>query len=84
MRVLMRNTVFKTAALAGLFLCMLALAGAFSGITTSVHATHADEVQTEADLKPFVEAAIDEYYINTIIKQHCDFSQITSLLSCDP
>ena len=73
----MRNTVFKTAALAGLFLCMLMLAGAFSGITASVHASTASEVQTEEDLKQFVKAAIDEYYINTIIKQHCDFSQIT-------
>ena len=50
MRILMRNTVFKTAALAGLFLCMLMLAGAFSGITVSVHAITADEVETEADL----------------------------------
>ena len=81
MRILMRNTVFKTAALAGLFSCMLMLAGAFSGITTSVHATHADEVDTEADLEQFVKAAIDEYYINTIIKS-CDFSQ-RSFWSCD-
>ena len=69
----MRNTVFKTAALAGLFSCLLMLAGAFSGITASVHATHADEVETEAQLRDFVEAAIDEYYINTIIRE-CDFS----------
>ena len=69
----MRNTVFKTATLAGLFSCMLMLAGAFSGITASAHATTAGEVQTEADLEQFVKAAIDEYYINHIIKE-CDFS----------
>ena len=74
MRILMRNAVFKTAALAGLFSCMLAFAGAFSGVTTSVHAKTAAEVQTEADLEAFVKAAIDEYYINTIIKT-CDFSE---------
>ncbi len=73
MRVLMRNTVSKTAALASLFLCILVFGGAFSGITTSVHAVHADEVDTEEELKQFVEEAIDEYYINTIIKT-CDFS----------
>ena len=81
----MRNTVFKTAALSGLFLCMLALAGAFSGITTSVHATHADEVQTEADLKSFVEAAVDEYYIEFLLITQCDlttldFGQVGSLI----
>ena len=79
MRILMRNTVFKTAALAGLFLCMLALAGAFSGITTSVHAIHADDVDTEEELKQFVQEAIDEYYINTIIRDHCDFTKVTRL-----
>ena len=73
MRILMRDTVFKTAALAGLFSCMLMLAGAFSGITTSVHAIHADEVETREQLKLFVQEAIDEYYIKTIIKT-CDFS----------
>ena len=78
MRLLMRNTVFKTAALAGLFSCMLMLAGAFSGITTSVHAIHADEVDTQAELEQFVKEAIDEYYINTII-QSCDFTQISKL-----
>ena len=72
----MRNTVFKTAALAGLFSCVLMLVGAFSGLTASVHATTASEVQTEADLEAFVGAAIDEYYINTIIK-NCNFSLIT-------
>lgn len=78
MRILMRNTVFKTATLAGLFLCMLALAGAFSGITTSAHATHADGVQAQEDLQPFVEAAIDAYYIDFIMKQgHCDFTGLT-------
>jgi hypothetical protein len=78
MRILMRNTVFKTATLAGLFLCMLALAGAFSGITTSAHATTtAAEVGTdETKLQEFVKAAIDEYYIDTIIK-NCDFTKIT-------
>lgn len=79
MRILMRNTVFKTGALAGLFSCLLAFAGAFSGITPSVHAMHgfihAEEVGTDtANLQEFVEAAVDEYYINTIIRQHCDFS----------
>ncbi len=69
----MQNTVSKTVALAGLFLCMLVFGGAFSGITTPVHAVHADEVDTEEELKQFVEEAIDEYYINTIIKT-CDFS----------
>lgn len=73
MKILMRNTVFRTAALAGLFLCLLMLAGAFSGITASVHAVHADEVDTQDELVQFVQEAIDEYYINTIIKT-CDFS----------
>ncbi len=73
MRILMRNTVFKTAALAGLFSCMLAFAVAFSGITASVHAITASEVQTEADLEQFVKDAIDAYYIDTIIRE-CDFS----------
>ena len=79
MRILMRNTVFKTGALAGLFLCLLALGGVFPGITTSVHAMHgfihADEVGTdEAKLKKFVEDAVDAYYIDFIIKDQCDFS----------
>lgn len=78
MRILMRNTVFKTAALAGLFLCLLAFAGVFSGITTSAHAMHgyihANEVGTdETKLKEFVQAAVDAYYIDEIIRQ-CDFS----------
>ena len=76
MRILMRNTVFKTAALAGLFSCMLALVGAFSGITTSVHAVHADDVDTEAELKEFVEEAVDEYYIEFLIKERCDFRKL--------
>ena len=79
MRILVRNTVFKTAVLAGLFLCMLMLAGAFSGITTSVHAITANEVGTEEELKQFVEEAVDEYYVNTLIREHCDFSQIAKL-----
>ncbi len=72
----MRNTVFKTAALAGLFLCMLALAGAFPGITTSVHAITADEVETEEELEQFVEEAVDEYYIEFLIKERCDFRKL--------
>ena len=82
MRILMRNTVFKTAALAGLFSCMLALVGAFSGITASVHAMHegfihADDVDTEAEkLKEFVEEAVDEYYIEFLIKERCDFRKL--------
>ena len=79
MRILMRNTVFKTGALASLFLCLLALGGVFPGITTSVHAITASEVQTEADLKQFVEEAVDEYYINHVIKETCDFSKIPKL-----
>ena len=70
----MRNTVFKTAALAGLFLCMLMLAGAFSGITASVHAITASEVDTEEELEQFVKEAIEAYYIDTIIRE-CDFSE---------
>ena len=73
MRILMRNTIFKTAALAGLFLCVLMLVGAFSGITTSAYAIHADEVDTEEELKRFVQEAVEEYYIKTLIKT-CDFS----------
>ncbi len=74
----MRNTVFKTATLTGLFACMLALGGGvFSDITTSAHAIHADEVDTKEELKQFVEEAVDEYYINLVIKQHCDFSKLT-------
>lgn len=76
MRILMRNTVFKTAALAGLFSCVLMLAGAFSGITTSVHAVHADEVDTEEKLKQFVEEAVDEYYIEFLLKEHCDLRNL--------
>ena len=76
MRMLMRNTVFKTAALAGLFLCVMAFAGAFSGITTSAHAIHADEVDTEEELKQFVEEAVDAYYIEFLLKQHCDLTNL--------
>ena len=79
MRILMRNTVFKTAALAGLFLCMLAFAGAFSGITTSVHAVHADEVDTQEELEQFVQEAVDAYYVDFLIREHCDFTQISAL-----
>ena len=90
MRILMRNTVFKTAALAGLFSCMLVLVGAFSGITVSVHAMHegfihADEVGTDEEkLKQFVEDAVDAYYIDFIIRA-CDFSEapFASLITVD-
>ena len=79
MRILMRNTVFKTAALAGLFSCMLALVGAFSGITASVHAVHADDVDTEAELIEFVKEAVDEYYIKFLMQgeeEHCNFGDL--------
>ena len=76
----MRNTVFKTAALTGLFSCMLALAGAFSGITASVHAITAAEVETEAELKQFVEEAVDAYYIDFLLKQHCDLRELAAFL----
>ena len=72
MKILMRSTVFKTAALAGLFSCVLALGGVFPGVTVSAHADHpvtAGDVGTdEAKLKQFVESAIDEYYIEYLIK----------------
>lgn len=80
MRVLMQNTVSKTAALAGLFSCVLMLAVVFFGITASVHATHnenfihAEDVGTDQEkLKQFVEAAIDAYYIDFIFREHCTF-----------
>ena len=62
---------------------MLVLAGAFSGITVSVHAMHgfihADEVGTDQDkLKEFVEDAVDAYYIDFIIRA-CDFTLIPKL-----
>ena len=88
MRILMRNTVFKTGALAGLFSCLLALAVVFSGTTDFVHASHddeapaitADQVATEADLEQFVKEAADAYYIDFIMKHECDFSSIESLV----
>ena len=87
MRILMRNTIFKTVALAGLFLCLLALAVVFSGTTDLVHATHgetpaitADQVVTEADLELFVKEAADAYYVDFIMKHECDFSSIESLV----
>lgn len=78
MRILMRDTVFKVTMLAGLFLCMMG-----GGITTSVHAEHgfihAEDVGTDQErLKQFVQDAVDEYYINTIIKA-CDFTKIPKL-----
>ena len=90
----MRNAIFKTAALAGLFLCVMVLAGAFFGITTSVQATHnegfihAEDVGTDQQkLKQFVEAAIDAYYIDFIFRQ-CEFpeniSAIMTAANIDP
>ena len=82
MKILMRNTVFKTAALAGLFSCMLVLAGAFSGVTASVHAMHegfihADEVGTDEEkLEQFVKDAVDAYYIGFILRERCNFSEL--------
>ena len=72
----MQNTVFRTATLAGLFLCMLALAGAFSGITASVHAIDAGDVDTEVELEQFVKEAVDAYYIEFLLKDHCDLTQL--------
>ena len=72
----MQNTVFRTATLAGLFLCMLALAGAFSGITASVHAIDAGNVDTEGELKQFVEEAVYEYYAGFLLKEHCDLAKL--------
>ncbi len=86
MRILMRNTVFKTAALAGLFSCMMALGGIFFGITDFVHATHdeepnitADQVETKDNLEQFVKEAVDAYYIDFLIKHRCDFSDLEIL-----
>ena len=76
MRILMRNTVFKTVALAGLFLCMLVFGGAFSGITTSAHAVHAEDVDTQDELEQFVTEAVDEYYIEFLLKEHCDLRNL--------
>ena len=77
----MRNTAFKTAMLAGLFSCLLALAVVFFGTADFVHATHdeepsitADQVETEAQLEQFVKEAVDAYYIDFIMKHHCDFT----------
>ena len=94
MRILIRNTVFKTVALrgGGLFLCVIVLASAFFGITASVHATHnqdfihADEVGTDQErLKQFVQDAVDAYYIDFIFREHCNFpSDISSLFPFDP
>ena len=84
MRILMRNTVFKTAALAGLFSCVLVFWGVFSGTTDFVHATHdqaptitAGQV-TEGNLEQFVQGAVDAYYIDFIMKHHCDFTGFTA------
>ena len=85
MRILMRNTVFKTTALAALFLCMLALVVVFFGTTDFAHATHdqapaitADQV-TEENLEEFVQGAADAYYIDLIMKHHCNFSSVAAL-----
>ncbi len=81
----MQNTVSKTAALAGLFSCVLMLTVVFFGITASVHATdegfiHADEVGTDQEkLKEFVQDAIDAYYVDFLIREHCDFTKISKL-----
>ncbi|MCY3827109.1 MAG: cache domain-containing protein [Candidatus Dadabacteria bacterium] len=86
MEILMRNTVFKTTAFAGLFLCVLALGGVFPSITASVHATHnqgfihAEDVGTDqGKLEQFVKAAIDAYYIDFIFRQ-CEFPDNISQL----
>ena len=89
MKILMRNTVFRTVALAGLFSLMLALGGVFFGITASVHAAHpdattADQVGTdETKLKQFVGAAVDEYYIKFLLQgedEHCDLTNLPDRL----
>ncbi len=77
MKILTRSTVFRTAALAGLFSLMLAFGGVFFGITASVHAVTAGEVGTdEMNLKEFVESAIEEYYIGFFLKKHCDLEKL--------
>ena len=77
MKILMRSTVFSRAALAGLFSLMLAFGGVFFGITASVHAVTAGEVGTdETKLKQFVEAAVDEYYVEFLLKEHCDLTKL--------
>ena len=82
MKILMRSTVFKTAALAGLFSCVLALGGVFPGVTVSAHADHpitAEELEaepTEANLKDFVEAAVDRYYLEYLMTKRCDFRKL--------
>ena len=82
MKILMRSTVFKTAALAGLFSCVLALGGVFPGVTVSAHADHpitAEDLEadpTEANLKKFVEAAVDRYYLEYLMTEHCDFTKL--------
>ena len=88
MRILMRNTVFKTVVLAGLFLCVMVGGGAFLGITNSAHATHnegfihAEDVGTDQEkLEQFVKDAIDAYYIDFIFRQ-CEFPEnISSLIT---
>lgn len=86
MGILMRNKVFKTAALAGLFSCVVALVGVFSDIQAQaqgfedfpgsdiVPAITADQVGTSKErLKEFVEAAVDAYYVDFLIRELCDF-----------
>lgn len=76
-KILMRNTVFKPLVFIVISLCVcLTLGVVFYGITASVHAITASEVQTEADLKQFVEEAIDAYYYEFILKERCDLSQL--------
>ena len=93
MRILTRNTAFKTAVLTGLLSCLLVLVGAFFGTTVSVHAMHegfihADEVGTDEEkLEKFVQDAVDAYYIDFIIRERCDFSKLplnSSLVSLLP
>lgn len=86
MRILMRNTVFKTAVLAGLFLYVMVGGGVFLGITNSAHATHnegfihAEDVGTDQEkLEQFVKDAIDAYYIDFIFRQ-CEFPESISNL----
>ena len=86
MRILTRSTVFETVVMRSLFWCVLALAVAFSSVPAQaqgfedlpgsniVPAITADQVGTSKEhLKEFVEAAVDAYYIEFLIRRHCDF-----------
>ncbi len=79
MKVFMQNTVFKTGALAGLFSFMLVFGGIFPAATVSVHADHvltAGEVETEDDLVRFVEQAVEDFYFDYLLKEHCDLRNL--------